>query len=70
MIIVEVGLVNFPKFCETKSINRYHEKEKVDTHFKTRLRARTVFARRRCLTGGTTMVNEMKSEKAQKNEEK
>ena len=59
-----------PKFCEIESIYQYHEKKMVDTHYKTRLRVRTVFERRRCLTGGTTMVDEIKSEKAQKNEEK
>ena len=66
---IKLKNVESPRFCETESINQYHEKKMVDTHFKTRLHVKTVFERR-CLTGGTTVIDEIKSKKAQKNEEK
>ena len=54
-----------PKFCQTESINRYHEKKMIDTHLKTRLRVknsvREKMFNRRNNNGGLN-----KSEKAQK----
>ena len=34
---VKLPIAESPKSCETKSINRYQEKNVIDTHFKIRL---------------------------------
>ena len=55
-----------PKSCEAKTINRYHENKMAYTHFETLCVKNSGRKNERRLTGGTMLVDEIRSEKVQK----